>query len=218
VIELDFFVKSNWKAFGVQKMMMNGNGFFFFQFADRKGMMDVLEGGPWLICNRPIFLNIWTPSAKLKKEDLQSVSVWVKFHDVPLVAYSDDGLSMIVSKVGKPLLLDTYTETMCTDNWGRSSYARALIDISAKHGFMDTISLAIPELDGNNYIVENVKVEYESNSPRCERCCVFGHVGNACPKQIVQPSKLPDSNLDDDGFKKVVGRKAAKKGTILVKG
>jgi hypothetical protein len=37
---VDYFVKTNWQGFGIQKLMMNANGFFFFfKFADRKGML-----------------------------------------------------------------------------------------------------------------------------------------------------------------------------------
>jgi hypothetical protein len=89
---------------------------------------------------------------------------------------------------------------MCRDNWGRSSYARALIEISAKHDFIESISLAIPELEGNNFIVENVKVEYEWKPPRCERCCVFGHESSVCPKMPVQVIKVATNVVDEEGF------------------
>lgn len=128
---VDCYVATQWKKFGVQKTKMNANGFFFFKFADRKGMLAVLEGGPWVIRSKPIFLNVWSPMAKLVKEDIRKVVVWVKIHDVPIAAYTDDGLSMIATKLGSPKLLETYTSNMCTDAWGRSSYARALIEISA---------------------------------------------------------------------------------------
>jgi hypothetical protein len=211
---VDYFVKNHWQNFGIKKMMMNANGFFFFQFADRKGMVEVLEGGPWMIRNRPLFLNIWNPASKLKKDDIKEVSVWVKLHDVPLTAYTEDGLSMIATKVGKPILLDSYTETMCCENWGRSSYARALIQISALHDFTDSIALAIPNLEDNTYNVETIKVEYEWKPPRCNACCIFGHLSSVCPKTTVQiPLPVPNNsnNVDGDGFTKVQGKKAAKK-------
>ncbi|KAJ0466997.1 hypothetical protein HanIR_Chr14g0678351 [Helianthus annuus] len=96
---VDYFVRTNWKKHGLQKTMMNSNGFFFFKFEDRKGMDAVLEGGPWMIRNKPLFLNIWSPTNSLKKEEFKNVAVWVKLHDVPLVAYSDDGLSMLLQKL-----------------------------------------------------------------------------------------------------------------------
>lgn len=89
-------------------------------------MMDALQGGPWIIRSKPLFLNIWTSSTMLKKEDLKEIHVWVKLHDVPLVAYTDEGLSMIASKIGKPKMLDTYTTAMCIDAWGRSSFLEHL--------------------------------------------------------------------------------------------
>ncbi|GKB02342.1 hypothetical protein Tco_0830431 [Tanacetum coccineum] len=55
--------------------------------------------------------DIWLPLASvhevndriknslLLKEDLSCVPVWVKFHDVPLVAYTSDGSSLIATKI-----------------------------------------------------------------------------------------------------------------------
>nr|GEY88116.1 hypothetical protein [Tanacetum cinerariifolium] len=54
----------------------------------------------------------------------------VKFHDVPLVAYTSDGLSLIATKIGTPMMLDTYTNSMCLESWERSSYERVLIEIN----------------------------------------------------------------------------------------
>lgn len=106
---VEYFAKSNWSKFGFKKSMMNANGFLFFTFDSDKGMMDVLEGGPWMIRSKPIFLNVWTASSKLQKEDITQLAVWVKLHDVPLVVYTEDGV---------PKLLDSYTSSMCADAWG----------------------------------------------------------------------------------------------------
>ncbi|GJX70190.1 hypothetical protein Tco_0307361 [Tanacetum coccineum] len=56
------------------------------------------------------------------------VSVWVKMHKVPIVAYCEDGLSLIATQVGKPIMLDAFTSEMCADPWGRLGYARALVE------------------------------------------------------------------------------------------
>ena len=85
-----------------------------------------------MIRSTPIFLNEWSPNVLLTKQELTTIPVWVKFYDVPLVAYSADGLSMLASKLGKPLLLDAYTSQMCLNSWGRHSYARALIELDAQ--------------------------------------------------------------------------------------
>lgn len=43
--------------YGMQKIMMNAKGFFFFKFSTEKGVEDVLENGPWMIRNVPIILD-----------------------------------------------------------------------------------------------------------------------------------------------------------------
>ncbi|GJU49622.1 putative extensin domain-containing protein [Tanacetum coccineum] len=39
--------------------------------------------------------------------------VWVKLHGVPVTAFSEDGLSAIATKLGTPLMLDSYTSEEC---------------------------------------------------------------------------------------------------------
>ncbi|GJV77614.1 hypothetical protein Tco_1509198 [Tanacetum coccineum] len=104
----------------------------------------VLENGPWLIHLVPLILNVWTPNAKLKKDEITSIPIWVKLYNVPIVAYSEVGLSLITTQLGKPIMLDGYTSNMCVNSWGRNSYARALIEVSAKTMLLDSIVVAIP--------------------------------------------------------------------------
>ncbi|KAJ0467100.1 hypothetical protein HanIR_Chr14g0681541 [Helianthus annuus] len=166
-----------------------------------------------MIRNKPLFLNIWSPTNSLKKEEFKNVAVWVKLHDVPLVAYSDDGLSMLASKIGSPVRLDSYTVDMCNDAWGRSSYARALIEIPADQELKSNITMAIPDLDGNNYVTVTIRVEYEWEPPRCAHCCVFGHDSGECPTRIGTTSR---PTVDEDGFTDVPVKKSAKKNGFQV--
>ncbi|GKD76674.1 zinc knuckle CX2CX4HX4C containing protein, partial [Tanacetum coccineum] len=99
----------------------------------------------------PIFLNKWSPSVSLLKEELSRVPVWVKFHDVPLVAYTSDGLSLIATKNCTPMMLDSYNNSMCLESYGRSNYARILIEIDACNGFSDNLVMVVPNLDGPGY-------------------------------------------------------------------
>ncbi|GJX75081.1 hypothetical protein Tco_0313676 [Tanacetum coccineum] len=72
---------------------------------------------------------------------------------------SEDGLSIIATKLGTPFILDSYTSDMFMQSWGRSSYAIAMIDLRADEELKDSIP--------------------------CSSCKVFGHVLNECPKKIV---------------------------------
>ena len=39
---VDYYVRNAWAKYGIQKVMMNAKGFFFFQFTSQKGVEDVL--------------------------------------------------------------------------------------------------------------------------------------------------------------------------------
>jgi len=67
------------------------------------------------------------------------------------------GLSMIGSAIGDPKMVDSFTNSMCVNAWGRCSYARALIEVSAEHPLKDVVNLAIPEVHGDGFIKETMK-------------------------------------------------------------
>ncbi|XP_022007434.1 uncharacterized protein LOC110906639 [Helianthus annuus] len=229
---VDYYVRTHWKKYGLLKTMMNANGFFFFKFNDEVGLSNALKDGPWIIRSQPLFLDVWTPTTKLEKKEVKKVQVWVKIHEVPLAAYTEDGLSLIATTIGEPKLLDSFTTSMCIDAWGRSSYARALIEISAENELREEITMAIPEPDGEGFSKETMYVEYEWSPHRCASCCVFGHSTDMCPKhQKKQPKVVYENHnrngqkiypakkapiVDQDGYTGVYGKKAARKVGIPV--
>ncbi|XP_022030827.1 uncharacterized protein LOC110931753 [Helianthus annuus] len=207
---VEYFVRNNWKKFGVQKCMMNANGFFFFKFGDQKEMLNAMQGGPWIIRSQPLIPNEWSPSIKLEKKEVKTIQVWVKIHDVPIAAYTEDGLSLIATAIGVPKVLDSYTTTMCMEAWGRSSYARALIEISVEKELKEELVMAIPKFDGEGFITEKMFVEYEWSPHRCAHCFVFGHLDETCPKQVRTSNKTVNK-VDADGYMAVKQRKVARK-------
>ncbi|GKG02637.1 putative reverse transcriptase domain-containing protein, partial [Tanacetum coccineum] len=93
------------------------------------GLDAMLENGPWFIRNNSLILKKWHPDENLLKEDVSTVPVWVKLHGVPVTAFSEDGLSVIATKLGTPLMLDSYTSDMYMQSWSRSSYARVMVEL-----------------------------------------------------------------------------------------
>ncbi|GKE41922.1 retrotransposon protein, putative, ty1-copia subclass, partial [Tanacetum coccineum] len=65
---------------------------------------------------------------------------------------------------------------------GRSSYARAIIELRTDVELKDNIIVAMPKLTGEGHYICNVRVEYEWKPPRCASCKVFGHIHEECPK------------------------------------
>ncbi|XP_035840396.1 uncharacterized protein LOC118487564 [Helianthus annuus] len=160
-----------------------------------------------MIRNVPIILKEWSASIKLEKEDLKAIPVWVKMHDVPLAAFTEDGLSLLASKIGVPMMLDSYTATMCAESWGRSSYARALIEVQARVYLKKSVTVAIPSLEGLSHLMVEVKIEYDWEPLRCSSCCVFGHDDSSCPKNpqvslIGDTEKKKNDDFQVEGAKK----------------
>ncbi|GKC06005.1 zinc knuckle CX2CX4HX4C containing protein [Tanacetum coccineum] len=91
-------------------------------FSSTVGVDLVLRDDPWMIRGVLIFLNKWSPSVSLLKEDLSRIPVWVKFHDVPLVAYTSDGLSLITTNSFEALNVEnSVSEEVETSNKASTS-------------------------------------------------------------------------------------------------
>nr|GEV72322.1 hypothetical protein [Tanacetum cinerariifolium] len=149
-----------------------------------EGVDSVLRDGPWMIHGIPIFLKRWSPFVSLLKEELLCVLVWMKFYDVLLVAYTSDGLSFILTKIGSPVMLGSYMKSMCLESWGQSNYARVLIEINARNYFSDNLVPA-----------------------RGSTCLIYGYSLVDCPKAAskrvvngMDKGKGQTSGADDERF------------------
>nr|GEU36918.1 ribonuclease H-like domain-containing protein [Tanacetum cinerariifolium] len=119
---------------------------------------------------------------KGKKVAYLVVANYVKLYGAPITAFSKDGLSAITTKLGTPIMLDSYTSDMCIQSWGRSSYARVMIELQADVKLKDNIVMAMPKITREGYYTCNVHVEYKWKPPRCLSCKVFGHIHEECLK------------------------------------
>nr|GEY30022.1 hypothetical protein [Tanacetum cinerariifolium] len=149
VEDANFVLSMSAIQFGLHKIMKNDDGFYFFKFDSKEGLEQVLERGPWMNRHILLILTKWTPSISLTKEGVTKVPVWVKMHKVPVVAYSEDGLSLIATQIRKPIMLDAFTSSMCVESWGRVSFARALIEVSVDSDLKNEVIMAIPNEKGN---------------------------------------------------------------------
>ncbi|GKC53584.1 putative reverse transcriptase domain-containing protein, partial [Tanacetum coccineum] len=224
-------ISERFGKYGLVKSMLNSStGLFLFQFSFMDGLDSMLENGSWFIRNNPLILKKWNPDVDLLKEDVVNVSVWVKLHGVPMIAFSEDGLSVVATKLGTLLILDSCTSDMCMESWVRSSYARAMIKLWDDVDLKDTIMVAMPKLVKEGFYTCTVRVKYEWKSIRCTCCKVFGHVQDECPKNtgsdvvknLKKPSQAPKgvSVGPKVGFKpaKQVYRQVSKKNNINTSG
>ncbi|GJW01328.1 cytokinin dehydrogenase 3-like protein [Tanacetum coccineum] len=177
------YVRNTWGKYGLVRSIFSSSTMLFsFQFNSMDGLDDMLENGPWFIQNNPLILKKWHPDENLLKEDVSTVPIWVKLHGVPVTAFSEDGLSVIATKLGTPLMLDSYTSDMCMQSLGRSSYARVMIKLRADVELRDNIFVAMPKITREGHYTCNICVEYEWKPPRYSSCKVFGHIHEECLK------------------------------------
>ncbi|GJT31564.1 reverse transcriptase domain-containing protein [Tanacetum coccineum] len=213
------YVNNTYGKFGLQNLMKTNDGVFLFKFATKEGLERVLQKGPWMIRHSPILLSKWSPTLSLKKDKVNKVPVWVKLFNVPVLAYSGDGFSLIVTQIGKPIMLDAFTSSMCVDSWGRISFARALIKVCADSVLKKEVIMAIENEEDDGYTREVIQVEYEWKPPHCVECKCFGHDHNTCPKRVKEnaPKARPTASTtrsaidNEDGFTTVSSRKKKKK-------
>ncbi|GJT80868.1 protein LAZ1 [Tanacetum coccineum] len=118
----------------------------------------------------------------LSRDKVTKVPVWVKVHQVPIVAYSEDGLSIIVTQLGKPIMLDAFTNAMCAEPWGRLGFARALIEVMAEKDLKKEVTMAIPIVDGEGHTMAKIDVAYEWKPARCTQSDGFTMVQNGKKK------------------------------------
>ncbi|GKE59245.1 putative reverse transcriptase domain-containing protein, partial [Tanacetum coccineum] len=83
----------------VRLMFSSSTGLFSFQFSSMDGLDTMHENDPWFIRNNPLILKKWHPDENLLKEDVSTVLVWVKLHGVSVMAFREDGLSAISTKL-----------------------------------------------------------------------------------------------------------------------
>ncbi|GKE61094.1 beta-caryophyllene synthase [Tanacetum coccineum] len=101
---VDNYVRNTWGKYGLARSMFSSStGLFSFQFSTMEGLKAMLENGLWFIRNNPLLLKKWHPNENLLKEDVSTVSVWVKLYGVPVTAFSNDGLNAIATKLGTPV-------------------------------------------------------------------------------------------------------------------
>nr|GFB02039.1 hypothetical protein [Tanacetum cinerariifolium] len=118
-------------------------------------MEEVLAKSPWIISNKPIFVQKWDPIIGMKKVDVTKIFVWVKLINIPMEAWSKEGISALASSLGKPLRMDNTTAQICKDGKGRAEYDRG---------------------------TKKIKVEDLWKPNLCSQCKIFGHSDTRCRK------------------------------------
>ncbi|GJR59135.1 hypothetical protein Tco_1501297, partial [Tanacetum coccineum] len=101
------------------------------------------------------------------------------------------GLSVMASKLGNPIMLDSYTSSMCLESWGHTDYDHALIDIRVDRELKEDMVIAIPNVKDDGEVLQTVRVEYEWEPPRYGVCMLGSNGGSSNSGKLML--------LDEDG-------------------
>ncbi|KAL0444859.1 UNVERIFIED_CONTAM: hypothetical protein Slati_2208600 [Sesamum latifolium] len=179
---IDEFARTNWP--GLKDVTATASGFFFFRFQSEVAMTEIIEGGPWLFQGQPIVLQRWQPGMALRKLKHTEVPVWIKLKHLPIEYWTEEGLSVVASGIGKPLYPDAITKA-CT----RLDFARVCVMLNIASKLPKHIVILAPTAEGGE-IPCKVDVEYEWVPKKCVTCMSLGHSASSCPT-LQSSSKKP---------------------------
>lgn len=140
-----------WGVDRLTDVLSSSDGFFFFKCKSKDAIEKILEEGPWHMVNWPFSLRRWQPNLSILSKDLKKLPSWVKLLRVPLEYWTDDGLSILASGIGKLLFVDHRTMEK-----SRVEFARLCVEVQAANEMVRGVSVVDP--DGNEFVVQ---VEYD---------------------------------------------------------
>nr|GEV97110.1 zinc knuckle CX2CX4HX4C [Tanacetum cinerariifolium] len=132
VNELRYNLRRMWSRHGFKDIIDFNNGVYFMKFNTGEGLDFIVNKGPWMVKNKPLIVQKWDINVCLDKTEPNTIPLWVKICNVPLEAWIIKEISVLASRVGKPLVIDNVTASMCRMGIGRVGFARVLVEVTAK--------------------------------------------------------------------------------------
>nr|GEX91321.1 zinc knuckle CX2CX4HX4C [Tanacetum cinerariifolium] len=127
--ELRYNLRRMWWRKGFKDVVDVTNGVFFMKLFSEEGMESVVNSRPWMVNNKPFFVQKWDIHVCLDKREPTHIPIWVRLFNIPLESWTTNGISALASRLGKPLIMDNLTTHICKKGVGKVKYARVLAEI-----------------------------------------------------------------------------------------
>ncbi|GKC37658.1 RNA-directed DNA polymerase, eukaryota, reverse transcriptase zinc-binding domain protein, partial [Tanacetum coccineum] len=151
VNELKYNTRRMWGRLGLKDIVVDADEMCFFKFKSEEKMNLVLDQSPWLVNGKHMIMQKLDPETIIVKEAPCKIPVWIRLYNVPLEAWSINGISTISSRLGMPVKMDHMTVEMCKEGYGRLGYARVLVEIDASKAYVDKVEI--------DYVDNNMNVK-----------------------------------------------------------
>ncbi|GKC80829.1 RNA-directed DNA polymerase, eukaryota, reverse transcriptase zinc-binding domain protein [Tanacetum coccineum] len=194
---LRYHLRRMWSKYGFVDVQVDSYGGCYCKFRNEEDMGKVIELGPWIVNHKPFFVQKWDPNIGLSKKEETKIPLWAKMKNIPLEAWTKDGISALASSLGKPIRMDYVTAQACTAGRGRADFARVLVEFEAKKGFKEHIDILYRSKDNVVIGTKKVEVEYQWKPDICSHCMVFGHKERTC-KKIVR-NEVEENSTNEEG-------------------
>ncbi|KAF9624332.1 hypothetical protein IFM89_009615 [Coptis chinensis] len=121
IIENGYLTKK-WRIKGDFNMIADSD-LFYFKFTNAEDKLSVMEARPVYMDGNCFIVTPWTQDVERRKT-IKGIPIWVNLFDVPRELWSEEGLGVVASSLGKPLLMDEATASR-----RRIAFARVCVEI-----------------------------------------------------------------------------------------
>lgn len=92
-----------------------GSGAFIVKFYNKEDRLKALEGGPWFIGGRFLFVRPLAPNYRPPQDAIGKIAVWIKLLELPVDFYDEESSQFIGNSLGKLLKIDTNCANLVSD-------------------------------------------------------------------------------------------------------
>ncbi|KAL8556555.1 hypothetical protein ACS0TY_004126 [Phlomoides rotata] len=187
------------KKWGVKYSLSNhDSGWLLFKLSSEVDVESVLNGGPYSIWGRTLMLKKMPFGFRFNNFEISVTPVWIKLKFLPMCCWNTTALSLICSKIGRPIHSDRMTLSM-----ERVSYVRVLVEVDAAEPLVREVKVLVEGVEWTQ------PVEYEFEPKYCKICGKFGHGELSCPstetweqKRAAYFNKEDEKNRKNEGSSK----------------
>ncbi|XP_021863564.1 uncharacterized protein [Spinacia oleracea] len=162
-------VRIMWRPKGNLEVIDLGNNVYLFRFSLADDYEKALLGEPWFILDHYLMITKWKPNFRPSTNPFESMTVWIRFPELPVEYYDKQALFEIAKVVGNPIRVD-----YATNNLTRARYARVCLDLDLSKSLVTSVWV----------VSQWQRVEYENIHSLCFSCGKIGHSKEKCGSAI----------------------------------
>ena len=163
------YMPTAWRVYGRVWGIALSRDRFQFVFQREEDLQTVLQDRPWSYNHWTMMLERWT--ANPPEGFLQSMSLWIRIRNIPLIFYTAETMYKLASEVGKVEEINYDPKISQT-----KEYIRVMITFDVANPVKATRKLNVPS--GRTVTIE---FEYEKIHRRCFHCLRLTHEKIRCP-------------------------------------